>query len=99
MHLLDSTLLDQRVLEVIAADHPHSVEECCKSVFEKWLSTQEKASWNQVVEAIQNVGLRYLASQLETKLKGEYVISTMIILYCYVYWMSSTLQLMTMRCL
>ena len=73
VHLLDSTLLDQRVLEVIAADHPHSVEACCKSMFEKWLSTQEKASWNQVIEAIQNVGLCYLASQLETKLKGEYI--------------------------
>ena len=73
MHLLDSTLLDQRVLEVIAADHPQSVEECCKKVFEKWLSTKERASWNQVIEAIQNVGLCYVASQLEKKLKGEYV--------------------------
>ena len=30
VQLLDSNLLDQRILEVIAADHPHSVEECCK---------------------------------------------------------------------
>ena len=73
MHLLDSTLLDQRVLEVIAADYPHNVKCCCKSMFGKWLSTQEKASWNHVIEAIQNVGLHYLASQLETKLKGESV--------------------------
>ena len=72
VQLLDSTLLDQRALEVIAADYPHSVEACCKSMFGKWLSTQERASWSQVIEAIQNVGLCYLASQLEKKLKGKY---------------------------
>ena len=65
MQLLDSNLLDQRVLEVIAADHPHSVEECCKNMFEKWLDTEKKASWNQLIQAIENVGLSYLSSQLE----------------------------------
>ena len=74
VQLLDSTLLDQRVLEVIAADHPHSVEGCCKNMFEKWLSTQERASWNQVIEAVESVGLCYLGNQLEKKLKGENVI-------------------------
>ena len=71
MQLLDSNLLDQRVLEVIAADHPHSVEECCKNMFEKWLDTEKKASWNQLIQAIENIGLSYLSSQLEKKLKGE----------------------------
>ena len=71
VQLLDSNLLDQRVLEVIAADHPHSVEECCKNMFEKWLGTEKKASWNQLIQAIENIGLSYLSSQLERKLKGE----------------------------
>ena len=77
VQLLDSNLLDQRVLEVIAADHPHSVEECCKSMFEKWLSTEKKASWNHLIQAIKNIGLSYLAGQLERKLAGEKYINNM----------------------
>ena len=69
VRLLDPSLLDQRVLEVIAADHPHSVEDCCKSVFEKWLNTQEDASWQQLLEALKSVQLDYLSSQIENKLK------------------------------
>ena len=33
VHLLH-TFVEDRVLEVIAANHPHSVEECCKSMFQ-----------------------------------------------------------------
>ncbi|XP_065917658.1 protein NLRC3-like [Dysidea avara] len=69
VQLLDPSLIDQRVLEVIAADHPHSVEDCCKSVFEKWLNTQEDASWQQLLEALKSVQLDYLSSQIENKLK------------------------------
>ena len=50
---------------MIAADHPHSVEECCKSMFEKWLNTQKDASWNQLVEAIKAIKLYVFASTLE----------------------------------
>ena len=66
--LLHPTLIEQRVLEVIAADHPHSVENCCKSMFEKWLNTQEDASWQQLLEALQTMQLNYLAEQIENKL-------------------------------
>ena len=82
MQLLDSNLLDQRVLEVIAADHPHSVEECCKSMFEKWLDTEKKASWNQLIQAIENIGLSYQASQLERKLTGKYMLVTCFAIIC-----------------
>ena len=66
--LLHPTKIEQRVLEVIAADHPHSVENCCKSMFEKWLNTQEDASWQQLLEALQTMQLNYLAEQIENKL-------------------------------
>ena len=52
---------------MIAAHHPHSVEECCKSMFEKWLGTEKKASWNHLIQVIKNIGLLYLSSQLERK--------------------------------
>ena len=64
VHLLHPTLINNRVLEVIAADHPHSVEGCCKSMFEKWLETQKDSSWNQLVEAIKSIKLHTLASAL-----------------------------------
>ena len=70
--LLHPTQIEQRVLEVIAADHPHSVENCCKSMFEKWLNTQEDASWQQLLEALHTMQLNYLAEQIDNKLtKGK----------------------------
>ena len=71
VHLLHPTLIDGRALEVIAADHPHSVEECCKSMFKRWLETQRDASWNHLLEAIRTIGLHSLASNLEKDLLGR----------------------------
>ena len=71
VHLLHPTLIDNRVLEVIAADHPHSVEGCCKSMFEKWLGTQKDASWNQLIKSINTIGLCSVAKQLEKHLAGN----------------------------
>ena len=71
VHLLHPTLIDGRALEVIAADHSHRVEECCKSMFKRWLETQRDASWNQLLEAIRSIGLPSLASNLEKDLIGR----------------------------
>ena len=71
VQLLHPTLISNRVLEVIAADHPHSVEGCCKSMFEKWLDTQKDASWNQLVEAIKTIKLHAFASTLQKDVIGR----------------------------
>ena len=71
VYLLHPTLVDNRVLEVIAADHPHSVEERCKSMFDKWLETQKDASWNQLIEAINAIKLNSLAIKLQKYLIGK----------------------------
>ena len=71
VQLLDPTLISDRVLDVIAEDHPHSVEKCCKCVFEKWLNTKKDACWSQLIETIKIVGLHSLASQLEKGLIGN----------------------------
>ena len=52
VQLLHPTLVDDRALDVITADHPHSVQECCKNILEKWLETQKDANWKQILEAI-----------------------------------------------
>ena len=71
VHLLPPNLLDNRVLEVIAANHPHSVEERCQSVFEKWLNMKD-ASWNQLIEVLNTIKLYFLANKLEKALTGNH---------------------------
>ena len=72
VQLLHPTLVDDRVLDVIEANHPRSVEECCKSMFEKWLETQkDSANWKQLVEAIKNIRLHSIADKLEKELQGK----------------------------
>ena len=73
VHLLHSTLISSRVLEVIAADHPQSVEGCCKSMFKKWLDTEKDASWNHLLEAIKAINLQAFASTLEKHVIGKVV--------------------------
>ena len=70
LYLLHPTLIDNRALEMIAANHPQSAEECCKSMFKKWLETQKGASWSQLIETIKTIGLPSLASKLEKDLPG-----------------------------
>ena len=79
VQLLDPTIND-RVLDVIAADHSRSVERC-KCVFEEWLNTKKDASWNQLIEAINTIGLNSLSSQLEKGLEGNVCIYISYIIY------------------
>ena len=76
VQLLHPTSVDNRVLEVIAADYPHSVEECCKRMFKEWLRSQNDASWNQLIKAINAVGLNSLATELEKHIMGKVYICT-----------------------
>ena len=57
----------ERILNIIEADHPHDVVSCCKHVFKKWLDTSEDATWNMLMEALRrpSVQLHYLAGQLK----------------------------------
>ena len=78
VHLLHPTLVDKRVLEVIAANHPHSVEECCKSMFDKWLETRKDASWSELIKAISTIGLCSVAKELEEYRAGEHKYKSLI---------------------
>ena len=71
VQLLHPTLVDDRTLDVIAADHQNSVKECCRNMFEKWLETQIDASWKQLLEAISNIKLQLLADKLKKILQGK----------------------------
>ena len=52
-------------LDVISANHTNNVEECCSRMFIKWRQRTPKASWKQLIEALKEVKLTQLASELE----------------------------------
>ena len=72
------------MLNIIEADHPHSVVSCCKCLFGKWLNATEDASWNVLIKALKSpsVQLDYLAGQLEK----------MLITECKIYMTASFLE-------
>ena len=67
-------LLPPDMIDIIAADHPHDVVSCCKSVLKKWLeTTTTDATWNQLIGALRSpsVQLHHFASHLEQMLCTE----------------------------
>ena len=52
-------------LDVIRTNHPNDVEECSLRTFTKWRQRTPKASWKQLIEALKEVELIQLASDLE----------------------------------
>ena len=64
----------EKMLDLIAADHPHDVVRCCICVLTKWLDTTTDATWNELIRALRSpsVQLDYLAGQLEQMLITEH---------------------------
>ena len=50
---------------VIRKDYPNNVEECCSRMFTEWRQRTPKASWKQLIEALKEVKLTQLASELK----------------------------------
>ena len=62
----------EKMLDIIAADHPHDVVSCCKCVLKKWLDTSD-ATWNELIRALRSptVQLDYFSGQLEKMMITE----------------------------
>ena len=58
-------------LDVIGRNHPNDIEECCSKMFTKWRQRTPKASWKQLIEALKEVELTQLASELEELLISQ----------------------------
>ena len=54
-------------LNVIQSNN-NDVTNCCSAMFQLWLDRQPTASWRQLTEALKQLQLNYLASQIESKL-------------------------------
>ena len=70
--LLDTNY--QYELAIIEADIRNDVVTCCRKMFNKWLSTDELASWDKLIKAVRIVQLNNVANDIGQLLQeGEYV--------------------------
>ena len=74
---LGLVLLDakyQNELSIIEADIKNDAITCCRKMFNKWLNTDELASWDKLKEAVRIVQLNSVANDIgELLLQGEYI--------------------------
>ena len=52
-------------LNVISINHPNDVEKCCSVMFTKWKQQKPKANWKNLIDALREIKLDQLASELE----------------------------------
>ena len=54
-------------LSIIKKDNSNDVQQCCIEMFSYWLSSEPTASWNQLIAALIQTGLRTAASNIQCK--------------------------------
>ena len=59
---------DEGRLNEIQCNHPQDNGECCKKMFQLWLEKYPHGTWNQLTQAIREVGLNKLASKIDDML-------------------------------
>ena len=85
----------ERELNTIEKDSKvEGAKTCCRKMFSKWLETQsDNASWDQLIQAVKNIELNDVASDIEQLLlQGEYVtdmISVVVIVGGAQCWITS----------
>ena len=55
----------------IIENNNSDVTNCCVKMLQLWLSKQSTASWKQLIQALKQVQLDYLANQVESNLKTQ----------------------------
>ena len=58
-------------VRAIAANKSHDLTACCAAMFDKWLEKDPKASWRQLIQALNEIGLNSLAAEIEGKLESS----------------------------
>ena len=56
-------------LDVIKANNTDDVTKCCSKMLSLWLQQQTEASWNQLIEALEQVKLNRIAKEIKKGLK------------------------------
>ena len=51
-------------LKVIRTNHPNDASACCNGMFVKWLELQPRATWSQLIRALNNIGMKTAAENV-----------------------------------
>ena len=63
---LGKVLMPNAVAELsIISNNHRDIVSCCSRMFQIWLERQPNASWKQLIEALKEVDLNHLATQIE----------------------------------
>ena len=63
-------------LDVIKANNSNDVSACCNKMFVKWLQFQPDATWNQLIKALDSIGMKTAAESInKCIIKGTYVLA------------------------
>ena len=55
MELGRNLKIDEKLLNIIEKDNPHSCENCCSKMLYEWLDSTPEASWQILLDAMQNL--------------------------------------------
>ena len=66
---LGIVLIGQDAAAHIRENYPYNTEKCCSKILIKWSQRTPEASWKQLIEALKEVRLNQLASELEESLQ------------------------------
>ena len=72
IELLEEKYISQ--LHIIRKNNPVDIESSCCELFEYWLSVDMKASWNKVIDALEEIGQNTIADEIKQDVfKGNYI--------------------------
>ena len=66
LELLDPA--NEHELEIIEKDAKDDAKMGCRKMFKKWLDSDEEASWEKVIQALTDIELDEVASDIEERL-------------------------------
>ena len=52
-------------LKIIQTDYPADAERCCTEMFNHWLNVDTKASWDKLIDALEQIGQNSLAEKIK----------------------------------
>ena len=59
---------DEGTLKQIKSNNSNDASKCCKEMFQLWLDKCSTATWDQLIQALREVDLNSLATEIERKL-------------------------------
>ena len=67
-------------LDIIEENHSQNVERCCTEMFQYWLSADLQASWNKLINSLEQIGENALARKIKID-----VLKGFLVFIAYVY--------------